>query len=140
MCDSVDWAPACEPKGHWFDSHQGTCLGCRPGHVCSGGHARSNHTLMFLSISFSLPSPLSKINHFFLKSECKWSVQLVFWKEYDFKCLLFLWLLKSPSYTCKLHKNHTVYIFNIIFCFQKIYRNSVLNLYLIYLQHLLCWT
>ena len=31
---------------------QGTCLGC--GRVPSGGHARGNHTLMFLS----LPSPL----------------------------------------------------------------------------------
>ena len=26
----------------------------------SGGHVRGNHTLMFLSLSFSLPSPLSK--------------------------------------------------------------------------------
>ena len=30
------------------------------GQVPSGGHVRSNHTLMFLSLSFSLPSPLSK--------------------------------------------------------------------------------
>ena len=37
---------------------QGTCLGCRPGP--SEGHMRGNHTLMFLSFSFSLPSPLSK--------------------------------------------------------------------------------
>ena len=36
---------------------QGTCLGCWPGPQlgCAGG----NHTLMFLSLSFSLPSPLS---------------------------------------------------------------------------------
>ena len=31
-------------------------------HVPSGGHVRGNHTLMFLSLFFSLPSPLSKIN------------------------------------------------------------------------------
>ena len=30
------------------------------GQVASRGHARSNHTLMFLSLSFSFPSPLSK--------------------------------------------------------------------------------
>ena len=30
------------------------------GQVPSGGHMRGNHTLMFLSLSFSLPSPLSK--------------------------------------------------------------------------------
>ena len=30
------------------------------GRVLSGGHVRGNHTLMFLSLSFSLPSPLSK--------------------------------------------------------------------------------
>ena len=30
------------------------------GQVPSRGHARGNHTLMFLSLSFSLPSPLSK--------------------------------------------------------------------------------
>ena len=30
------------------------------GQVPSGGHVRGNHTLMFLSLSFSLPSPLSK--------------------------------------------------------------------------------
>ena len=30
------------------------------GQVLSGGHLRGNHTLMFLSLSFSFPSPLSK--------------------------------------------------------------------------------
>ena len=30
------------------------------GQVPSMGHARGNHTLMFLSLSFSLPSPASK--------------------------------------------------------------------------------
>ena len=32
------------------------------GHVPSRGHLRGNHTLMFLSLSFFSPSPLSKIN------------------------------------------------------------------------------
>ena len=30
------------------------------GQLSSGGHMRGNHTLMFLSLSFSFPSPLSK--------------------------------------------------------------------------------
>ena len=40
---------------------QGTCLGCGPGQV-HRGHVRGNRTLIFLSLSFSLSSPLSKIN------------------------------------------------------------------------------
>ena len=41
---------------------QGIFLGCGPDQVPSVGHARGNHTLLFLSLSFSLPFPLSKIN------------------------------------------------------------------------------
>ena len=41
---------------------QDTCLGCRPGQVPSRGRVRDYHTLMFLSLSVSLPSPLSKIH------------------------------------------------------------------------------
>ena len=40
---------------------QGLCLGCQPGQVPSAGRVRSNHILMFLSLSFSFPS-LLKIN------------------------------------------------------------------------------
>ena len=43
---------------------QGTCLGL--GQVPGRGCVRSNHTLMFLSLSFSLPSPL-KLNKIFKK-------------------------------------------------------------------------
>ena len=39
---------------------QGTCLGCGQGPQW-GAYSRGNHTLIFLSLSFSLPSPL-KIN------------------------------------------------------------------------------
>ena len=45
----------CWPENHRVTSSipsQGTCLG--------GGCARGNHTWMFLSFLFSLPSPLSK--------------------------------------------------------------------------------
>ena len=37
------------------------------GQVPSGGRERGHHTLMFLSLSFSLPSPLSKNNKIFKK-------------------------------------------------------------------------
>ena len=37
---------------------QGTCLGCQPGPQWVA--CKRNHTLMFLSLSLSLPSPLSK--------------------------------------------------------------------------------
>ena len=51
----------CRPANHraagWIPS-QGTCLGCGPGSLVRG--MRGNHTLMFLSLSFSLPSPLSR--------------------------------------------------------------------------------
>ena len=51
----------CWPVKQWVASSipsQGTCLGA--GQVPSRGCVRGNHTLMFLSLSFSLPSPLSK--------------------------------------------------------------------------------
>ena len=52
---------------------QGTCLGCKPG-LWWGMVVSGNHTLMFLSLSFSLPSPLSKnkINTIFNKIKNKW--------------------------------------------------------------------
>ena len=56
-CDSVDWVLACEPKGCWFESQSGHMPELRATSLV-WGHVRSNHTLMFLSFSFSLPSPL----------------------------------------------------------------------------------
>ena len=53
---------------------QGTCLGCCPGP--SRGHARGNNTLVFLSLSFSLVSLLSKnklIKFKKKKKDYKWS-------------------------------------------------------------------
>ena len=54
-CGSVGWVPACKPKGHWLDSQSGH----RPG-IPGAGHMRGHSTLMFLSLSSSLPSRLSK--------------------------------------------------------------------------------
>ena len=63
-CGSVDWVPACEPKGYQFDSQPGPTPGLWArspvggvGEVTDGCIAR---TSTFLSLSFSLPSPLSK--------------------------------------------------------------------------------
>ena len=46
------------------------------GQVPSRGHVRGNHTLMFLSLSFSLPSPSLKINkkyRYFLNAHGLWA-------------------------------------------------------------------
>ena len=55
-CSSMDWARAANQRVAGSIPSQGTCLGCRP--IPSGGRVRGNHTLMFLSLSLSLPSPL----------------------------------------------------------------------------------
>ena len=48
-CGSVDWVPACEPKGCrvWFPVRAHAWV---EGQVPSRGRMRSNHTLMFLSL------------------------------------------------------------------------------------------
>ena len=55
---SVDWAQACKPKGHQFDAQSGHMPGLQARSLVGG--VWGNHTLMFLSRSVSLPSPLSK--------------------------------------------------------------------------------
>ena len=67
-CGSVDWVMACEPKGHWFDSQSGLWATSAVGGVWEAMDISC--TLEFLSLSFSLPSFLSKnkyIKSFFLK-------------------------------------------------------------------------
>ena len=49
--------PANQRVASWIPS-QVTCLSCRIRSPIGG--VRSNHTLMLLSLSFSLPSPVSK--------------------------------------------------------------------------------
>ena len=56
-CVSVDWVPACEPKGHWFDSQ----LGCIPGlwaRSLVGGVPET--TTIDVSLPLFFPSPVSK--------------------------------------------------------------------------------
>ena len=58
-CGSVDWASSYKWKRCRFNSRSGHMHGLVACQVRSWGHVRGNW-LMFLSLSFSLPSPLSK--------------------------------------------------------------------------------
>ena len=51
--------PVKQKVAGWIPS-QGTCLGCGPGWAPSRGHVRGNHTLMFPSLSPSLPLSKNK--------------------------------------------------------------------------------
>ena len=57
-CSSVDWVQTWKAKGHQFDSQSGHIHAWVTGQVPSRGRARGNHTLMFLSLSPSLPLSL----------------------------------------------------------------------------------
>ena len=65
-CGSGIWAPACELKGRQFDSrseHMPGLWARFPGGGVRGTTSPCfSHTSVFLSLSFSLPSPLSKIS------------------------------------------------------------------------------
>ena len=54
-CGSVDWAPACKPKGHWLDSQAGHMPGLQARSLVGDAQEATTHW-GFLS----LPSPLSK--------------------------------------------------------------------------------
>ena len=60
-CGSVDWAPAYESKGPQFGFQSGHMPGLQA-RSPEAGHARGNHTLMFLSLSPSLPFSLKQTN------------------------------------------------------------------------------
>ena len=68
-CGSVDWVLACEPESQvWFPVRAHAWV---VGQVPSRGHVRGNHTLMFLSLSFSFPSSLSENKHNLKKKKKK---------------------------------------------------------------------
>ena len=58
-CGSVDWVLAMGTKG-LLVRFPGRAHDWVAGQVLGRGRMRGNHTPMFLSLSFSLPSPLSK--------------------------------------------------------------------------------
>ena len=63
-CGSVDSMPACEPKGHWFNSWSGQVPGLQARSPLGGVWEETSHSIshisMFLSLFFSLPSSPSK--------------------------------------------------------------------------------
>ena len=67
-CGSVDWVLAWEPMGYWFDCPV-RAHALVAAHVSSRGCVRGNHTWVFLSLSFSLPSLYQKINKVFKKKK-----------------------------------------------------------------------
>ena len=76
---SANWMWACEAKV-WFPVRAHAWVA---GQVPCRGLARSNHTLMFLILSFSFPSPFSKnkINKIFLKMFKKNNLRQVTWHK-----------------------------------------------------------
>ena len=66
-CGSVDWVPACEPKGCWFDSQSGHMPGLWARSPVGGTWEATMHWCFSPSLSPSLPLSL-KIN-VFLKNE-----------------------------------------------------------------------
>ena len=85
-CGSVDLVPACEPKGHQFDSQSG----CMP-----GLQARSpvGGTQIDASLFCSLPSPLSKSKLINLKRKISSSKNTTIFIEYKY-----IYHLKFPNY------------------------------------------
>ena len=62
-CNSVGWAPACELRGHWFDSQSGhrPCLRARsPAGECVRGSQWMFLLYMDVSLPLVLPLSLSK--------------------------------------------------------------------------------
>ena len=98
------------------------------GQVPSRGHARDNHTLMFLSLSFCIPSPLFKTNKIFKK------IRITFWKShYGFLHLLSTCYILSTFYvffyqTPQCHKKVTS---------QKKKQKLIRSTSAIFIQHLL---
>ena len=95
-CGSVDWALACEPKGLEFDSQSGHMPGFQARPPVGGMWEATNqreannqcisHTWMFFSLSFSLPSPLSKNKWNIKKKRRKWENVLLTLEKYYNEC------------------------------------------------------
>ena len=65
-CGSVDWVPACKPKGLRFDSQPGHMPGLRAWSPLKGSHERQPHIDVSLPLFLSPFLPLSlKVNKIF---------------------------------------------------------------------------
>ena len=73
----IERQPANQRVTGLIPSH-GPCLGCGPGLPPSRGRMRGNHILMFLSLSFSIPSRLPKNKYIkILKRTIAWTCKCV---------------------------------------------------------------
>ena len=61
---SGGWVLSCKPKGHKFNSHSGHIPGLQVQFLGQSVEWEVMNTSMFLSLSFSLPSPSLKFNFF----------------------------------------------------------------------------
>ena len=68
-CSSMDWAWACEPKGHWFDSQSGHMPGLQARSPIGGMQEATTHWCFSPSLSPSLPLSLKTNKYKILKKE-----------------------------------------------------------------------
>ena len=59
-CGSVNWAPTCEPKGHWLVSQSGHVPGLQARSPVVGAWEATTHWCFSPSFSFTLPLCLNK--------------------------------------------------------------------------------
>ena len=69
ICGSVDWVPACEPKGHWLDSQSGHMPRLWARSPVGGAQEATTHWRFSPSLSPSLPLSL-KIKKTLKKKDC----------------------------------------------------------------------
>ena len=68
-CGSVDWALACEPTGHWFNSQSGHMPGLRARSSVGVALEATTHWCFSLSLSPSLPLSLNTNKENIFKEE-----------------------------------------------------------------------
>ena len=115
----MDRVPHCEPKGRWFDSPcqaHTWVVGQIATWVCVRGKCSMfpSPTLMFLPLSFSLCSPLSKINNY--------NIQMMYYRIVTLTYIILLTnitSIKSIKFfqkvflKCGDHQNHCRKIWNV---------------------------
>ena len=70
-CGSVDWVPACEPKGCWFNSQTGHMPGLQTRSPVGGTQEATTHWCFSPSLSPSLPFSKKKINKILKKKSVR---------------------------------------------------------------------
>ena len=130
---SVDWAWACEPKCHQFDSQLGYMSGLWTrtlGGVCE----RQPHIDVSLSLSLSLPFSLK------LKKISNWWIIICMWKTFQinmlssqFICIFYLWIFNLLAICGKYVNNLCLFNWSLKNHFESFnLKTSVFNNSLIY--------